>query len=926
MSKYFITVAPPNTTNHTTTTAGNNTTGYNINSNSNLQQQIRRPQHLFGGVGGTAQYVRKLNYEQLTAGNNNNNNNNNNIVIKSDIVEDIVEYDNGMNSCDSNSGVAAHLRDHVYISLNKKNHNVDSGNHTAAATTVTAAATPNPQQHQQQQQLVTSTPNTQQRGGGGGGSGGGSGGGMAATKTNEITQYYKVKRRPQAQHDIHPKKQAKQNAQHQTIVYSKHAASSTPRQLHLQSDIDVDDDETSKSSSQQLQPYRHTSSQSSHNYGSSGQTEQAASSSSSGAGGGGGGGDRNRADTSLGILTKKFVDLLQESPDGVVDLNDASSRLAVQKRRIYDITNVLEGIGILEKKSKNNIQWKGGQSMVSSERTRRIEAESERLEQRENELNMLIDQMRGELAEISQEVDTVGGMAYVTQNDLLNVDLFKDQIVIVIKAPPEAKLVLPSTQKPREIYIKAENSDEINVFLCHDNTPESSPDTSSGGSHVRAPGSGVVRTATSTRLHHLTNPRHNDPLFHNIDAIHTKGLGHTPYRLPAQRNLSKSIEDAAKQTQPEYNNICDIAGDAKYEQSLMPLDYDVDDDLDMLVPTLTNPVVSSSQQLNSNSRSNSNDNSNTAVGKQLFGSPNQSSSPTTRRQLFGSSNRRHAKQLCDVLTQAHQRSVAAPAAMYVEHANSTLNSHSNNNNNNNNSSNSRKTCSSNSTVNNTVNSFSSQQEQDPQQYQQQQHQSKNFRTSDVPMYNCAMDGSNNNSNNNSRDSGLVPAMEQVHQQQHVAGYSANGSMNMQFTSVAPCSNNVNNDVVGNMVETYGAGANAKQLNSNNNGSSNNNSSDNNNSNNNNSSSSNHNSRSLPPVFTATDCDGNSNSSCGMPGLEDLLFTDMSPDYFSSSDMAFVSINPPDDIDYQYALNANEGLDRLFDFGSDSVTPTKWGSL
>lgn len=34
----------------------------------------------------------------------------------------------------------------------------------------------------------------------------------------------------------------------------------------------------------------------------------------------------------------------------------------MQKRRIYDITNVLEGIGLIEKKSKNNIQWRGGAS------------------------------------------------------------------------------------------------------------------------------------------------------------------------------------------------------------------------------------------------------------------------------------------------------------------------------------------------------------------------------------------------------------------------------------------------------------------------------------------------------------------------------------------------------------------------------------
>jgi len=41
----------------------------------------------------------------------------------------------------------------------------------------------------------------------------------------------------------------------------------------------------------------------------------------------------------------------------VVDLNKAADTLGVQKRRIYDITNVLEGIRLIAKKSKNNIQW-----------------------------------------------------------------------------------------------------------------------------------------------------------------------------------------------------------------------------------------------------------------------------------------------------------------------------------------------------------------------------------------------------------------------------------------------------------------------------------------------------------------------------------------------------------------------------------------
>ena len=50
----------------------------------------------------------------------------------------------------------------------------------------------------------------------------------------------------------------------------------------------------------------------------------------------------SRYDSSLGLLTKKFVTLLKEAPSGVLDLNMAATSLGVQKRRIYDITNVLE--------------------------------------------------------------------------------------------------------------------------------------------------------------------------------------------------------------------------------------------------------------------------------------------------------------------------------------------------------------------------------------------------------------------------------------------------------------------------------------------------------------------------------------------------------------------------------------------------------
>ena len=40
----------------------------------------------------------------------------------------------------------------------------------------------------------------------------------------------------------------------------------------------------------------------------------------------------------------------------------------MQKRRIYDITNVLEGIGYVEKTHKNTIHWIGGNEDPGMER------------------------------------------------------------------------------------------------------------------------------------------------------------------------------------------------------------------------------------------------------------------------------------------------------------------------------------------------------------------------------------------------------------------------------------------------------------------------------------------------------------------------------------------------------------------------------
>lgn len=66
-----------------------------------------------------------------------------------------------------------------------------------------------------------------------------------------------------------------------------------------------------------------------------------------------------RQDSSLLKLTRKFLELRSSNGDPcVLNLNEAAEVLGVQKRRLYDITNVLEGIDMIEKMGKNSIRFK----------------------------------------------------------------------------------------------------------------------------------------------------------------------------------------------------------------------------------------------------------------------------------------------------------------------------------------------------------------------------------------------------------------------------------------------------------------------------------------------------------------------------------------------------------------------------------------
>ncbi|XP_035310972.1 transcription factor E2F6 isoform X1 [Cricetulus griseus] len=190
---------------------------------------------------------------------------------------------------------------------------------------------------------------------------------------------------------------------------------------------------------------------------------------------------RPRFDVSLVYLTRKFMDLVRSAPGGILDLNKVATKLGVRKRRVYDITNVLDGIELVEKKSKNHIRWIGSDlnNFGAAPQQKKLQAELSDLSAMEDALDELIKDCAQQLLELTDDKENER-LAYVTYQDIHSIQAFHEQIVIAVKAPEETRLDVPA---PREdsitVHIRSTKG-PIDVYLCEVEQTHSSGKTADG--------------------------------------------------------------------------------------------------------------------------------------------------------------------------------------------------------------------------------------------------------------------------------------------------------------------------------------------------------------------------------------------------------------------------------------------------------------
>ena len=157
--------------------------------------------------------------------------------------------------------------------------------------------------------------------------------------------------------------------------------------------------------------------------------------------------NEERQENSLYQLTKKVLEYIKNKNKPNININELVKDLGVKKRRIYDITNVLQGIGYIEKKGKNELIWI--KSKIFNRKEIKPKNNMIQLYKQINEYDKILNKEKEELVSISNnnEFEKYGFIKFM---DLKNLSKKENLDLIIIKANKGANVEIIDRKNSRK--------------------------------------------------------------------------------------------------------------------------------------------------------------------------------------------------------------------------------------------------------------------------------------------------------------------------------------------------------------------------------------------------------------------------------------------------------------------------------------------
>jgi hypothetical protein len=249
-------------------------------------------------------------------------------------------------------------------------------------------------------------------------------------------------------------------------------------------------------------------------------------------------------ESTLSCLTEKFIQLLHHSSrlgEAELDLNRVVRDLGIQKRRLYDITNVLEGVGLISK-DRNQVSWAKSwpenrskqQTVSASEKIGQnaLAAEIEDLKKHEKFIDDCIATLSDSVREYtkcpkdaeSTQVTEKGSMEsapkcklFVTKKDIAELQAYHNDTVIAIRAPSGTSLEVPNPDEGMRLGMR-----RFQIYL-----------TSPG------PEAGQVKVEVLQNLHDTAHQRRHPSSYYNYNHRAPPGYwgGYPPHHKHLPQNM-----------------------------------------------------------------------------------------------------------------------------------------------------------------------------------------------------------------------------------------------------------------------------------------------------------------------------------------------------------------------------------------------------